>query len=71
MKLSDVNKLSASQIVTVLIKIIDVAAPEKAKPKEGKELCKQECKICDESGCVRLVLWGMILEELKKEEVTD
>ena len=56
MKLSNVNGLSASQLVMVLMKVMDVAAPDKVETKEGRELCKQECKICDESGCMRLVL---------------
>ena len=55
-KLSNVNGLSASQLVMVLMKVMDVAAPDKVETKEGRELCKQECKIGDESGCMRLVL---------------
>ena len=62
----DIIGLSAGQVVTVVVKVMDLAAPENIKSKEGKELQKQEAKVCDESACVCLVLWendvGVIVE---------
>ena len=55
-KLKEVDGLGTGQLVTVMVKVMDVGAPEKVKTKEGKELSKQECKICDDSGCVRLIM---------------
>ena len=67
-KLRDVSGLSTGQLVTVVIKAMDVAAPEKVKTKDGKELNKEECKICDESGCLRLVLWKKDVGRVEEEE---
>ena len=44
-KLKEVDGLCTGQLVTVMVKVMDVGAPEKVKTKEGKELSKQECKI--------------------------
>ena len=48
-KLKEVNGLGSGQLVTVMVKVMDVRAPEKVKTKEGKDLYKQERKICDDS----------------------
>ena len=47
---------------------MDVATPEKVKTKDGKELSKQECKICDEYGCLWLVLWEKDVGRVEEEE---
>ena len=67
-KLQDVSGLSAGQLVTVVIKAMVVATPEKVKTNDGKELSKQECKICDESGCLQLVLWEKDVGRVEEEE---
>ena len=67
-KLKEVNGLGIGQLVTVIVKVMDVGAPEKVKTKEGKDLTKQKCKICDESGCVRLVLWEKDVGAVEEEE---
>lgn len=35
--------------------------------REGKELSKQECEICDESGYVRLMLWERDVGRVEEE----
>ena len=35
----------------------ELSAPVKIKANDGKELRKQECRVCDESGSVCFVLW--------------
>ena len=67
-KLKEVDGLGTGQLVTVMVKVMDVGAPEKVKTKEGKELSKQECKICDDSGCVCLVLWEKDVGAVEEEE---
>lgn len=56
MHLSDVGGASVNQLVTVVVKVMDVSAPEEVMMKEGKELYKQECK--GVSGYMRVVLRG-------------
>ena len=56
-KVNDVSDTPVNEHVTVVVKVFNLSAPAKVTTKDGKELCKQECVVCDESGCVRLVLW--------------
>ena len=50
---SNVKWLAVNQLVTVIVivKVMDLSALEKVMSKEGKELLKQECGVCDDSGC--------------------
>ena len=40
MNVGDISGLSAGEVVTVVVKVMDLAAPENIKSKEGKELQK-------------------------------
>ena len=51
------DRLSVGQHVTILVIVLNLAATEKEKTKEGTALVKQESQVCDESGCLQLVLW--------------
>lgn len=67
-KVCDVDGLVVGQLVTVLIKVMHLEPPQKVKTKDGKELSKQECKIRDDLGCVRLVLWEKDVEAVEEEQ---
>ena len=54
--LSGIEDISVNQLITVTVKVMELTVPETLTGKDGKELCKQECRVCV-SGCVCLVLW--------------
>ena len=55
-----------SMSVTVVVKVVNIASTEIVKTRDGKEVQKQDCKVVDASGCVRVVLWEDNTDALKE-----
>ena len=66
-KLCDVDGCAVGQLVTVLAKVMHLEPPQEVNTKDGKELSKQVCKVSDDFGCVRLVLWEKDIGAVEEE----